>query len=100
MITLWLFILIGAIIAFFWFGRQIAEAAQQHAIGQAEKLNVQLLSVACVKRRLAVLSNGKLGIKSQFAFEFSSDQQSAYTGTMYLENLRLKKMDIPPHRMM
>jgi hypothetical protein len=98
MATLWLFILFGAVIAIFWTSRQAAEAAKDHAQHQADKLQVQLLSVACQKRRLGILKNGKPGIKSQFDFEFSSDGQSVYHGTLYLENSRLVKTDIPPHR--
>lgn len=100
MATLWLFILIGAVIAFFWFSRQFAESAKQHAEQQAERLQVQLLSVACQKRRLGILRNGKPGIKSQFMFEFSSDGETVYQGVLYLENSRLLKSDIPPHRIL
>ncbi|TMO65027.1 DUF3301 domain-containing protein [Pseudoalteromonas aurantia] len=98
MATLWILILTGAVIAFFWFSRQFAESAKQHAERQAERLQVQLLSVACQKRRLGVLRNGKPGIKSQFMFEFSSDGESVYQGVLYLENSHLLKSDIPPHR--
>ncbi|MCF2860431.1 DUF3301 domain-containing protein [Pseudoalteromonas sp. SMS1] len=98
MTTLWLFIIIFTTCGFFWYSREIAEAAREHAAQQAEKLNVQLLSVACQKRRIGVLKNGKLGIKSQFQFEFSSDRDTAYKGTLYLENQILVNMDVPPHR--
>ncbi|BBN80981.1 hypothetical protein PA25_09660 [Pseudoalteromonas sp. A25] len=98
MATLWLFIIFGAIIALFWTSRQAAEAAKEHAQHQTEKLQVQLISVACEKRRLGILRNGKPGIKSQFTFEFSSDGESVYQGTLHLENSRLVKTDIPPHR--
>ncbi|KZN33889.1 hypothetical protein N480_23165 [Pseudoalteromonas luteoviolacea S2607] len=98
MTTLWLFILTLTACGFFWYSREIAEAAREHAAQQSEKLNVQLLSVACQKRRIGVLKNGKLGIKSQFLFEFSSDRDTAYKGILYLENQVLVKMDVPPHR--
>ncbi|TMP47305.1 DUF3301 domain-containing protein [Pseudoalteromonas citrea] len=98
MATLWILILTGAVIAFFWFSRQFAESAKQHAERQAERLQVQLLSVACQKRRLGILRNGKPGIKSQFMFEFSSDGETVYQGVLHLENSHLLKSDIPPHR--
>ncbi|MCF6441921.1 DUF3301 domain-containing protein [Pseudoalteromonas luteoviolacea] len=98
MITLWIFILIFSSCSFFWFSRKIAESAREHATQQSEKLNVQLLSVACQKRRLGVLKNGQLGIKSEFLFEFSSDRDNAYKATLYLENQTLVKIDVPPHR--
>ncbi|MBD1584310.1 DUF3301 domain-containing protein [Pseudoalteromonas sp. S16_S37] len=99
MATLWLFIILGAIIALFWTSRQAAEAAKDHAQHQADRLQVQLISVACERRRLGILRNGKPGIKSQFTFEFSSDGESVYQGTLHLENSRLVKADIPPHRL-
>lgn len=99
MTTLWLFILVFAAIALFWYSRKIAEAANQHAQHQAQTLEVQLLSVACVKRRFGVLRNGQLGIKSQFIFEFSSDGESAYQGKLYLENERLVNKDLPAYRL-
>ncbi|CAH9063901.1 hypothetical protein PSECIP111951_02995 [Pseudoalteromonas holothuriae] len=98
MATLWLLIIFGAVIALFWTSRQAAEAAKEHAQHQAEKLQVQMLSIACKQRRLGILRNGKPGIKSQFTFEFSSDGESVYYGTLYLENNRLVKADIPPYR--
>ncbi|GEK09234.1 DUF3301 domain-containing protein [Pseudoalteromonas sp. McH1-7] len=98
MTTLWLFIIVSSVIALFWYSRQIAEAATRHAQHQAESLQVQLLSVACTKRRIGVLKNGKLGIKSQFMFEFSSDGESAYQGKLYLENERLVRKELPAYR--
>ncbi|WP_105167770.1 DUF3301 domain-containing protein [Pseudoalteromonas sp. T1lg23B] len=99
MATLWLFILVGAVIALFWTSRQAAEAAKDHAQHQTDKLQVQLISVACQKRQLGILRNGKPGIKSQFIFEFSSDGETVYQGILHMENNRLVKADIPPHRM-
>ncbi|QUI71616.1 DUF3301 domain-containing protein [Pseudoalteromonas sp. M8] len=98
MTTLWLFIIVSSGIALFWYSRQIAEAANRHAQYQAESLQVQLLSVACIKRRFGVLKDGKLGIKSQFMFEFSSDGESAYQGKLYLENERLVKKELPAYK--
>jgi hypothetical protein len=47
----------------------------------------------------SILKNGRLGIKSQFLFEFSSDGESLYQGYLYLENEKLVQADIPPHRL-
>ena len=99
MASLWLFIVIGSVIGFFWYSRKIAEAASEHAQRQAKQLQVQLLSVACKKVLPGILKNGRLGIKSQFLFEFSSDGESLYQGYLYLENEKLVQVDIPPHRL-
>ena len=71
MASLWTFILIGSVIYLFWLNRKVAEAANVHAKRQSEQLQVQLMSVACTKRRFGFLKNGKPGIKSEFIFEFS-----------------------------
>lgn len=76
----------------------MAEAANAHAKRQSEQLQVQLMSVACTKRRLGILKNGKPGIKSEFMFEFSSDGQSVYQGILLMENEMLKSVIVPPHK--
>lgn len=98
MASLWTFILIGAVIYFFWLNRKIAEAANIHAKRQSEQLQVQLMSVACVKRRVGILKNGKPGIKSEFIFEFSSDGENAYQGVLFMEDEKLKSVVVPPHK--
>ena len=76
----------------------MAEAANAHAKRQSEQLQVQLMSVACTKRRFGILKNGKPGIKSEFMFEFSSDGQSVYQGVLSMENEMLKSVVVPPHK--
>lgn len=98
MASLWTFILIGVVIYFFWLNRKIAEAANVHAKRQSEQLQVQLMSVACSKRRFGILKNGKPGIKSEFIFEFSSDGESAYQGVLIMEDEKLKSVVVPPHK--
>lgn len=76
----------------------MAEAANAHAKRQVEQLQVQLMSVACIKRRFGILKSGQPGIKSEFIFEFSSDGESVYQGVMFLENEMLKSVVVPPHK--
>ena len=68
MAGLWTLIIIGSIIYFFWLNRKVAEAPNLHAQRQIEQLNVQLLSLACNKRRLCILSSGKPVITTEFIF--------------------------------
>ena len=98
MASLWTFILIGSVIYFFWLNRKVAEAANAHAKRQSEQLQVQLMSVACTKRRFGLLKSGKPGIKSEFTFEFSSDGESAYQGVLFMENEMLQSVLVPPHK--
>ena len=97
MATLWTFILIGAVIGLFWFTRQIAEHANQHAQRQCQQLGVQFVSVACKKWRFGILRRGNIGVKSEFLFEFSSDGERLYQATLLMENTKLKQAIIPPH---
>ncbi|MFC3031663.1 DUF3301 domain-containing protein [Pseudoalteromonas fenneropenaei] len=99
MITLWTLLLASGIIALFWMSRIVADAAKRHAEHQAKQLNVQLLSVACKKWRPGIVRGGKPGIKSEFMFEFCSDGNTVYQGSLQLENERLVKIDVPPYRM-
>jgi len=98
MASLWTFILIGAVIYFFWLNRKIAEAANVHAKRQSDQLQVQLIGVACNKRRFGILKSGKPGMKSEFIFEFSSDGENAYQGVLIMEDEKLKSVVVPPHR--
>ena len=98
MASLWTFILIGSVIYLFWLNRKIAEAANAHAKRQSEQLQVQLMSVACAKRRFGFLKDSKPGIKSEFIFEFSSDGENAYKGVLIMENELLKSVVVPPHK--
>ncbi|MCQ8877647.1 DUF3301 domain-containing protein [Pseudoalteromonas shioyasakiensis] len=99
MASLWTLIFIGSVIYLFWLNRKVAEAANNHAKRQSEQLQVQLMSVACIKRRFGLLRNGKPGIKSEFMFEFSSDGQSVYQGVLVMENEMLKSVIVPPHKL-
>jgi hypothetical protein len=82
MASLWTFILIGSVIYLFWLNRKVAEAANVHAKRQSEQLQVQLMSVACTKRRFGFLKNGKPGIKCEFIF--ANDQILSKTlGILY-----------------
>ena len=98
MASLWTFILIGSVIYFFWLNRKVAEAANAHAKRQSEQLQVQLMSVACTKRRFGLLKSGKPGIKSEFTFEFSSEGENAYQGVLFMENEMLQSVLVPPHK--
>ncbi|MFY8272688.1 DUF3301 domain-containing protein [Pseudoalteromonas sp. SSDWG2] len=98
MLTLWMLILVSGVFGTFWYRRKLAEAARTHAENQCQHLGVQLVSVACLKWTPAILKNGKLGIRSTYMFEFSSDGESLYQGKLFMDNDRLLGKEIPPHR--
>ena len=99
MASLWLFLLMGTVIYVFWLDRLAAESAREYAKRRCQQLEVQFLSIACVKKRLGILKNGKPGLKSQFSWEFSSTGEDTYTGTLFLENGQIISVDVPPHKL-
>jgi hypothetical protein len=98
MSSIWLILVTITILYLFWVDRMAAENAREFAKQQCEKLQVQFLSIACKKKRLGILKNGKPGLRSEFAWEFSSTGQDIYTGLIMLENGQVVKVDIPPHK--
>lgn len=98
MSSIWIILFTIGVIYFFWVDRMAAENAREFAKNQCEKLQVQFLSIACKKKRLGILRNGKPGLRSEFAWEFSSTGQDSYIGVITLENGQVIKVDIPPHK--
>lgn len=94
----WLLILAVIVLYGFWLDRKIAEVAKQTAQRECDKLSLQLLSVACKRKQIRLLSNGKPGFKTEFEFEFSSTGNDSYTGMLYFEDTLLKQSWVPPHK--
>ncbi len=97
-------IIIALLIGFgFWQHRALAEKARTMAEFEMKKLGLQLLSVALVKRRVAVLKHtrlkGALGVHSTYQCEFSSDGETTYHALLHFENTQYVKADIPPHKL-
>ena len=82
MASIWLVLAVSAVIYLFWIDRLAAENAREFAKKHCDQLQVQFLSIACRKKRLGILHNGKPGLKSEFSWEFSSTGQDTYTGTV------------------
>ena len=99
MASIWLILCVSVVIYLFWVDRLAAENAREFAKRHCEKQQVQFLSIACNKKRLGILDNGKPGLKSEFSWEFSSTGQDSYTGTLYLHNGKIVKVDMPPHKL-
>ena len=98
MSSIWLILVCVCIVYLFWVDRMAAENAREFAVQQCEKLQVQFLSVACKKKRLGILRSGKPGLRSEFAWEFSSTGQDCYIGLIILEDGKVVKVDVPPHK--
>ncbi|MGL5947726.1 MAG: DUF3301 domain-containing protein [Aeromonas sp.] len=80
----------------FWRQRQQAELATRYLRQYCQRQDLQLLSVARSRRQW---SRQPLGLLTLYQFEFSSDGESAYQGTLRLRGLQVVGIDLPPFRM-
>lgn len=91
-----LFILFSVIFAaLIWRLRQQSEHAKILIEQQCAKLDLQLLSVSRSK------FNYKLGpdfLRASFVFEFSSDNENSYQGTLFLSGLHRPRFEFPVYR--
>lgn len=91
-----LYLLVAIIVVyFFWYQRSLSETAKQHAVRYCEKHNVQLLSIALVKRKLSRNSRGRVAFETEYVFEFSGDGESKYEGFITLKDKHLANVDMP-----
>lgn len=81
----------------FWRFRATSEAVKGHLDAYCEKQQLQLISVARVKIRLASYK-GKLDFKSEFAFEFSGNGEDSYQGKVHMIGLKVLDIDTPAYR--
>ena len=78
-----------------WKLRQQSEYAKTLIEQQCVKLDLQLLSVSRSS------FNYKLGanfLQASFSFEFSSDNENSYQGTLFLSGLRRPRYELPVYR--
>ncbi|WP_421295958.1 DUF3301 domain-containing protein [Aeromonas veronii] len=79
----------------FWLQRQQAEVAWQYMRRYCQHHDLQLLSLARHRRELA---HNPLRLLTHYQFEFSSDGESHYQGTLKMQGLHVVGIDLPPHR--
>ncbi|MGK4475641.1 DUF3301 domain-containing protein [Aeromonas molluscorum] len=92
---LWIILLV-CLASAFWQQRRQAELAWQYLRRYCRQHELQLLSVARSHRRLA---RRPLRLLTCYEFEFSSDGESHYLGTLTMQGLNVAGIDIPPHRL-
>lgn len=91
------FTMLCAIGYLFWQNRSISEAAVAHVTRYCDKHNLQMISVARKKTRIAVIA-GKLGWKTEFEFEFSGNKENKYAGVLCMSNRIATSIDVPAYR--
>ncbi|MBW3760790.1 DUF3301 domain-containing protein [Aeromonas jandaei] len=84
-----------AIAGAFWLQRRQAELAWLYMRRYCQHHDLQLLSLARSRREVA----GKpLRLLTHYQFEFSSDGESHYQGTLKMQGLHVIGVELPPHR--
>ncbi len=78
-----------------WKLRQQSEYAKDLISKHCIKLDLQQLSVA---RSNFNYSLGAQFLQASFVFEFSSDNENNYQGTLFLQGLRQPRFDLPVYR--
>ena len=91
-----LFILCSVIFAaLIWQLRQQSEHAKTLIEKQCMNLDLQLLSVSRSKFNYAL---GPDFLRASFVFEFSSDNENSYQGTLFLSGLHRPRFEFPVYR--
>lgn len=80
----------------FWQWRKQAEWARHVAATKLNQLNLQLLELHRAGGRLA-WQRGPCW-RATFRFDFCSQYEHRYTGSLTLVNLSLERFELPPHR--
>ena len=91
-------LLLALIVWLFWQTRSMAELAKQAADQHCEHLGLQLLTVARVKLKPSRNSRGNFCWQAVFQFEFSSDGNSYYLGTIVINGDKVISIDTPAYR--
>lgn len=90
-------LIIVLLAAMFWRFRGISEAVKIQLETYCERQQLQLISVARTKTRLAS-HRGKLDFHSDFVFEFSGNGEDSNQGQVKMIGLRVKTIDTPAYR--
>ena len=82
----------------FWQTRLLAETAKKSTNDYAEKYSLQILTLARIKLSPSRNSEGRFCWKAHYQFEFSSDGESYYIGTIIVNGKNVVSIDTPAYR--
>lgn len=90
--------IVGLVISagLFWQWRKQAEWARHVATIKLQQLNLQLLELHRAGGRLTWQRGPRW--RANFKFDFCSQYEHRYTGSLTLLNMSLERFDLPPHR--
>ncbi|WP_299976818.1 DUF3301 domain-containing protein [uncultured Pseudoteredinibacter sp.] len=91
-----------AIFAWYWLTAvKVKELAFQAAARRCNMENVQLLddSIALKGIEFQRAGNGNMGLRREFAFEFTSTGNHRYQGWVIMQGSRNVSVELPPHRL-
>lgn len=84
--------------ALFWQWRRQAELAGTYARRYCQQHQLQLLEIHRASGKLSWHRSAP-GWSALFIFDFSSDGESRYQGQLWLFNLHLQQIEVPPYRL-
>ena len=82
----------------FWQTRILAETAKNATNDYGDKYNLQILTLARIKLLPSRNSKGRFCWKAIYQFEFSSDGESYYIGTITVNGNNVLSIDTPAYR--
>lgn len=82
----------------FWQTRLLAETAKMATNNYADKHGLQILALARTKLAPSRNSKGSFCWKAYYQFEFSSDGESYYIGTIIINGKTVISIDTPAYR--
>ena len=82
----------------FWQSRVMAESAKAAIAQYCAKYGLQLLSVARTSLKASRNQRGNFCLRANYQFEFSSDGESYYLGTLTINGHQVVSIDTPAYR--
>ncbi|MDN3651581.1 DUF3301 domain-containing protein [Thalassotalea ponticola] len=89
---------LGLLIWYIWSIRELAEIARKLCQRYCDKNELQLISIARQKSRLAFSKRRGVYLDITYQFEFSGDGTSAYCGTLTMHGKTCIDISLPPYK--
>jgi hypothetical protein len=97
----WLvFFILVSLIAFWWSSSNAYESAYQAARGSCKSNGVHLLDDTLARSKISLCRhvNGYIQFCRQYRFEFSTDGEMRYMGTIFLSGSVVNKVEMDAYR--
>ncbi|WP_371189113.1 DUF3301 domain-containing protein [Thalassotalea maritima] len=95
---IYLLLAIALVVGYTFYIRDIAERARTVCQQYCKQHRLQYISIARQATRIACNKRRGIFIRCEFVFEFSGDGESAYQGTLIMNNKSVKDFILPPYK--